>query len=165
VETVELPTKPAQTASPVETTEAVATEAATTRPATAPAETEAAVSTEDQTAAPADDYAAQIVEDLQSFAVADQALEEFESSLGRALVARVCTVEGLELRTTLREVMDVLADEAELLPETFSALGVRLINCDADRTLRIIVVDRENATGYAAGALTQTEYEAQWHAE
>jgi hypothetical protein len=74
-------------------------------------------------------------------------------------------VEGLELRTTLREVMDVLADEAELLPETFSALGVRLINCDADRTLRIIVVDRENATGYAAGALTQTEYEAQWHAE
>lgn len=165
VETVELPTKPAQTSAPVDVTEAVATEAATTRPSTAPAETEAAMPTEEQTAAPADDYAVQIAEDLQAFAVADQAFEEFESSLGAALVARVCTVEGLELRTTLREVMDALADEAELLPETFSALGVRLINCDADRTLRIIVVDLENATAYAAGALTQTEYEAQWRAE
>jgi hypothetical protein len=120
----------------VEATEEIEPEVTTTKEATEPAETEEAVPTEEETAVPADDYAAQIAEDLQSFAVADETFEELETSLGTALVARVCTVEGPELRSTLREVMDVLVDDVDLIPESLSAIGVRLINCDADRTLR-----------------------------
>lgn len=156
-QTSELPTKPAQTVSPDEATD----ETAATPAGSA---TEPSV-TEEATDAPSDDYAAQIAEELQAFAVADQAMEEINTSLGTALVARVCTLEGPELRSTLREVMGVLVDEVDLLPDTFSAVGVRLINCDGDRTLRIIVVDRENASAYADGVLTQTEFEALWRAE
>ena len=155
--TAELPTKPAQTVSPTELTEEVAL--------TPDVSATELAGTDEATVAPSDDFAAQIAESLQAFSVADQALEEVETSLGIAFVARVCTLEGPELRSTLREVMGVLVDEVDLLPEAYTAIGVRLINCDGNRTLRIIVVDRESASNYAAGVLTQTEFEAQWRAE
>jgi hypothetical protein len=153
--TAELPTKPAQTVSPDASTEEI--ELTPDVSATEPVGTDEAT--------PSDDYAAQIAEELQAFSVADQAMEEVETSLGIAFVARVCTLEGPELRSTLREVMGILVDEVDLLPEAFTAIGVRLINCDGNRTLRIIIVDRESAGSYAAGVLTQTEFEAQWRAE
>ncbi|HLU09783.1 MAG TPA: hypothetical protein VK003_08960 [Oceanobacillus sp.] len=151
-ETVELPTKPVETLAPTEEIDLTPDVSST----------EVAVTDE---AVPSDDYVERIAEELQAFSVAEQATEEVETSLGTALLARVCTLEGPELRSTLREVMGVLVDEVDLLPTTLNAIGVRLINCDGNRTLRIIIVDRESATGYAAGVLTQTEFEAQWRAE
>jgi hypothetical protein len=155
--TAELPTKPAQTVSPVAPTDEIelTVEVVQTEPASTPV----------VTAEFSGDFAALIAAELQGFSVAEVALEEVETSLGQSIMARVCTLEGPELRSTLREVMGVLVDQVDVLPETFTAIGVRLINCDSDRTLRIIVVDRESASAYAAGVFTQTEFEAQWHAE
>ena len=111
------------------------------------------------------DYTERLTTALQSFAVAAQPIEELETEFGETVVARVCTSEGLELRETLRSVMDIVANEAEGLPENLTGVGVRLINCDMDRTLRIIAVERETASSYAEDQLDDTSFEASWRAQ
>lgn len=110
-------------------------------------------------------YEERLATALQSFAVPEQSVEEMETEFGETVVVRVCTSEGLVLRETLRSVMALVSNEAELLPENFEGVGVRLVNCDMDRTLRIIAVDRESAVAFADDNLDEEQFEAQWRAQ
>jgi hypothetical protein len=111
------------------------------------------------------EYTEYLSEALQSFALADPSIEQAQTSYGDTVLARVCTSEGPLLRETLRSVMDILSNEADVIPQDIPAIGVRLINCDDDRTLRIISVDRASASAYVAGDAGESEFEAQWRAQ
>lgn len=111
------------------------------------------------------DFTERLVTALQSFAVDERAVEELETEFGETVVARVCTNEGLELRESLRTVMVLVSNEAETLPENITGLGVRLLNCDMDRTLRLIAVDRESAAEYASDEFDDSEFESRWRAQ
>lgn len=111
------------------------------------------------------DYAEYLTEALQSFAVTEEPIEVAETVFGETILANICTTEGPELRETLRSVMAVLAAEADVVPEEFRAVGVRLVDCNSSRTLRIISVGQESVSGYTSGSLSETEFEAQWRAQ
>jgi hypothetical protein len=111
------------------------------------------------------EYTEYLSEALQSFALAQPSVEQAQTSYGETVLARVCTNEGVELRETLRSVMEILANESDVVPEEFAAIGVRLMNCADDRTLRIISVDRESVNAYVSDDVDESGFEAQWRAQ
>ena len=111
------------------------------------------------------EYTEYLAEALQTFALSSPAIEDAETSYGATVLARVCTNEGLELRETLRSVMEILAHESDVVPEEFTGIGVRLIDCSDDSTLRIISVDRDSVSTYVSGNADESEFEAQWRAQ
>jgi hypothetical protein len=164
-------TLPEVEASPTESTEVeTLLETETAAPVETPDETSAAGEQEEATPEAEAElaevgYQERLATALQSFAVPEQSVEEMETEFGDTVLVRVCTTEGLELRETLRSVMVLVSNEAESLPEDLAGVGVRLINCDMDRTLRIIAVDRESAAAFADDELDEEEFEAQWRAQ
>jgi hypothetical protein len=97
---------------------------------------------------------------LSAYTLAPNGMGVEQTSLGNALVANVCTVEGPELRSTLPAVMDTLARQPLTMP--LDAIGTRLTDCDQNTTLRVIVVPYADAQAYAAGSLSEEEFQARW---
>lgn len=97
---------------------------------------------------------------LSDYTLAADEIGTEQTELGNTLVANVCTDAGLELRSTLPAVMDVIAQQPITMP--VDAVGVRLTDCGDSTTLRLIVVPFADAQSYAAGDLSEEEFQARW---
>lgn len=97
---------------------------------------------------------------LSDYTLASGGIGMERTRLGNTLVAGVCTDAGLELRSTLPAVMDIIAKQP--LDVSVDAVGVRLTDCASDTTLRLIVVPLAAAQSYAAGNLSEENFQAQW---
>jgi|GEM_PF-2042620 hypothetical protein len=99
---------------------------------------------------------------LNQLSMTDVAIERIETSMGQTLVASVCSGSGVDLRETLPQVMDAVAENLEGVSSDYTAVGSRMVDCANSSILRLIVVDREIAEAYRIGGLTQPEYEGAW---
>lgn len=97
---------------------------------------------------------------LTAFDVAESGVQVETTTLGNTLVANICTTAGVELRSTLPAVMDVLARQT--LPDNTDAVGTRMVNCDDNSALLFIVVPVDSAADYAAGNLSEEDFQALW---
>jgi hypothetical protein len=99
---------------------------------------------------------------LSAFTLPVDAVRTEATVLGDTLLVDVCSDTGLSLRTTLSSVMSIIARQATALGTATNAIGTRIIDCQANLPLRLIVVTLEEAQRYARGALSQRDFEALW---
>jgi cytoskeletal protein RodZ len=97
---------------------------------------------------------------LSAYTLSPGGIGTEQTRLGNTLVAGVCTDAGLELRSTLPAVMDIIAKQPLDVP--VDAVGVRLTDCASAATLRLIVVPLADALSYASGSLSEEDFQAQW---
>jgi hypothetical protein len=103
-----------------------------------------------------------IVNALAAYNPPENSVSEEETTLGKTLIASYCTAAGVDMRTTLPNVMQILAVETDALDPSFAAVGTRVLDCATGETLRLIVVARADATAMASGTRTQAEFESVW---
>jgi hypothetical protein len=111
------------------------------------------------TEAASNEFAA-LAEALAEFPVAENGIEEGESSFGNTVFVRVCSASGREMRSMLPLVMNAVAEASPSLDA--EALGVRMIDCEQDTEILSIAIDSESARSYADGDLTDAEFAALW---
>ncbi|MCK6578001.1 MAG: tetratricopeptide repeat protein [Anaerolineae bacterium] len=108
--------------------------------------------------------AAEVRDALADFRLAPNAISLEELGTGIVMVANVCSSPGREARTLLPAVMQALAGVADAAPDTATAVGTRLVNCEDGTSLVTVSTLRDTAIAYASGGLTSEEYAAQWTA-
>lgn len=134
-------------------TEVIPTEAA---PTTAPTTAQGA------TAQVASDSYTVIERALASYPIAESGIGQVNTTFGNTLMVTVCTAAGREMRTLLPQVMNALAKESTILGSDVAAVGVRMLNCEANTPLLTIATDLASAQSYAGGALTDGAFAATW---
>jgi hypothetical protein len=166
------------TAEEAEMTEAAITDETETEEAAEPEPTEGlldatAVATQDATPA-AESTDVVLTTDEAQFAYVADALEGFytvpddgigtaETSGGNTLLASVCSSSATQqLRQDLAGVMRIMAGVADRMSDDIEAVGARMVNCETQRLIRIIVVDRESALSFAGGTLDVSAFEQAW---
>jgi len=87
-----------------------------------------------------------------------------DTELGRTLFIDVCTSTGDDMRAALSRSMSGLSRLAGQIGSAADALGVQLIDCETEATIRIIAGLVEQAAQYASGALDRESFEAGWRA-
>lgn len=159
---------------------AAATEDVQGQPVSTPATEAAAASTEnaqDQQPVPTSETAVEaVVSDGEAAAAAlvESALTDAamlpssarveSTTLGQTMLVSVCTTAGDEMRAALGVSMGDLSTVAAQMGAAADAVGVRLVNCETEQTLRIIGAPVDAAVRYAGGALDRSSYEASWRA-
>jgi hypothetical protein len=102
-----------------------------------------------------------IAQAFSAFTVLDNGIAQEVTTLGQTTVVRVCTVPGLEMRTTLLQSMDVLARQVSEI-QNVAAIGVQVWDCSTDTMLRYMVVPVETAQAYVNDELNRESFEAEW---
>lgn len=97
---------------------------------------------------------------LSDYALAPEGIGTEQTDLGNTLVANICTSAGEELRSTLPAVMDIMVQQPIAI--SVDAVGVRLTDCGEATTLRLIVVPLADVQSYAAGNLSEEDFQARW---
>lgn len=109
--------------------------------------------------------AAALVESALTNAAALPSSARVESTtLGQTMLVSVCTTAGDEMRASLGASMTDLSTVADQMGTVADSIGVRLINCETEQTLRVIGAPADAAIQYAGGALDRANYEASWRA-
>ncbi|NDJ62123.1 MAG: tetratricopeptide repeat protein [Chloroflexi bacterium] len=102
---------------------------------------------------------------VEQFPVVDNGIEAADSSFGTTLFTAVCATPGRELRTLMPQVMFALAEISPTVDAGFAAIGAHMIDCDNDQSLLQIAVDREAAVAFAAGDLSESDFQRAWVAQ
>jgi predicted negative regulator of RcsB-dependent stress response len=108
-----------------------------------------------------DEVSNTITEQMADFKLIENGLGTKETSLGKTLLASICTTSS-SLRQTLNDSMDTLAAVSEKIEDDIKAVGVALIDCDSDRLLRVIATTTEDALAYSSGKIDTNSYQARW---
>jgi hypothetical protein len=98
---------------------------------------------------------------FSAFTIQENGIAEEETILGKTLVARICTVPGLEMRNTLLQSMDIVAHQVDI-KDGIEAVGVQVWDCSIDAILRYIAVSRDVSVEYVNNSLSQEAFEAAW---
>ena len=114
---------------------------------------------------PAEVLSAQAVQDaLPDVALAGDGVENVESELGATTLVAVCTGGGKTSREILSDVMNLIVDQVDMIPDDSDAVGVRLVSCDDDRIINLIAVPIETVQAFKAGDLAEGDFLGQWRA-
>ncbi|NWG17421.1 MAG: hypothetical protein HXY41_12370 [Chloroflexi bacterium] len=97
---------------------------------------------------------------LSAFQLASDPVNMEQTDLGSTLLVSVCVTAGPDLRATLPTVMDILARQP--LPADADALGARMVNCEDNTLLLLIVVAAADAQNYANGSVSEEDFQALW---
>jgi hypothetical protein len=97
---------------------------------------------------------------LANLSVVSNSIGVRTTDLGNTAFAGICTSNGEAMRNALREGMNALATAAEGV-ET-DAVGIMLVDCEAEVFLRAIAVPTETAKAFSAGLINEAEYSGQW---
>lgn len=100
---------------------------------------------------------------LSSFTVPDSAFRQQTTSLGETLVASVCSTNGLELRVDLIESLSSLSGSTSTVSGV-DAIAVEMVDCVSNTPLRLVGVLVADTVRFAAGELTEDEFEGLWRA-
>ncbi|MGQ9889383.1 MAG: hypothetical protein ACUVSX_12950 [Aggregatilineales bacterium] len=87
-----------------------------------------------------------------------------DTELGRTLLVDVCTSAGEGMRAVLSRAISGLSRLAGQIGGAADALGVQLVDCETNVTIRVIAGPLEQAAQYASGALDRESFEASWRA-
>lgn len=87
-----------------------------------------------------------------------------DTELGKTLLVAVCTSTGDDMRAVLSQSMNGLSRLAEQINSVADAVGVQLVDCETEATIRIIAGPVEQAAQYASGALDRENFESGWRA-
>jgi hypothetical protein len=98
---------------------------------------------------------------LDGFTVPDEGIEITPTTLGDTLLVTICAT-AAELRTTLPDTLEIVAEQSAAIAEQVDALGVRIVNCADDVVLRIIAVRTQDALAYADGTLDERDFQKSW---
>jgi len=96
-----------------------------------------------------------------SFTVQGDGIVEEDTTLGRTLTIHICTVPGLEMRSTLLASMDVLARNTNSV-ESIEAIGVQVWDCSTDTLLRFVAAPSAVSRSYVNNEIDQQSFESQW---
>lgn len=154
------------------TAEAAATDEATDAPektetaAVSPAETEdepteAPTRAATATPEPTEDPLTQLAADLEIYSVPEDGLETTDTSLGTTFLVTTCAAPGPAASEAIQGIVDVLAETVDELPEDIEAVAFGIDDCEADTTLRVVGVSLQTLQDFAAGTLSQEEFQRQ----
>lgn len=96
---------------------------------------------------------------LTEFTLAPAGIQTRQTVLGSTVIVSVCTT-ITEQGTTLSKVMGIVAKLSNGVQA--DAIGVQLMNCDDQTPLRTIAVKMQDAQSYAAGTLTDRDFQLTW---
>ncbi|MBA3873336.1 MAG: tetratricopeptide repeat protein [Anaerolineae bacterium] len=85
-----------------------------------------------------------------------------DTSLGKTLVASICTTAGKEMRDALPKAMDALAKASTDYASQAQMVAVKMVDCTTNSTLLWIGASIEDATAFANGTLTDKDFQAKW---
>jgi hypothetical protein len=134
-------------------------EQATLPPATASGTTQTIPTLKSQSA---EDPFAALKTALAAFTLADNGINITNTDLGNTLLVSVCSSAGREMRALLPQVMDTLAKANESYTGQADAVGVRMMDCQAQASLLTIGVPLSDITAYNSGSLSEQDFEAHW---
>jgi len=103
---------------------------------------------------------ASYTEALSGFQLTGEPASIEQTSLGSTLLVGICVTAGPDLRSALPVVMDTLARQP--LPAQTDAVGARMVNCQDNTLLLLIVAAAADAQDYASGDLSEEEFQARW---
>lgn len=103
---------------------------------------------------------ANYIEALSGFQLTGEPASIEQTNLGSTLLVGICVTAGPDLRSALPIVMDTLARQP--LPAQTDAIGARMVNCQDDTLLLLIVAAAADAQDYASGELSEEEFQARW---
>lgn len=98
---------------------------------------------------------------LSSLSVVDDSVEVAETDFGDTVLVSICTTPGNQLRSDLREAMTAIASQSDSLSDA-DAAGVRLIDCDEERTINVIAISIQDAMALQSGELEQDAFSSRW---
>lgn len=102
-----------------------------------------------------------VSEALSEFDLVEGGIGTNETSLGATLLASVCST-GETLRDTLNRAMSAIASASEVIPGDVQAIGVALIDCNADKKYRIIATPTENAVAFSNNEIDVRAFQSGW---
>lgn len=124
-----------------------------------------AVPTIESVVSPEEESAAALVEAaLANDAVLPGSARVEGTPLGPTMLVSVCTTAGDEMRVALDTSMRDLAGTVDQMAGVADAVGVRLVDCATEMTLRVIGVPADTAEAFAAGDIDLTAYQGSWRA-
>jgi hypothetical protein len=99
---------------------------------------------------------------FQGYRIVDDGVNITQTGLGSTLLVSVCSGAGAQLRTTLPQVMSIVARQSAVIAGV-DAYGVRMVNCAAGNTpLLVIAVNATDAAAYASGSLSEQDFRRAW---
>ena len=99
---------------------------------------------------------------LQAFAIADGGIVVTQTAMGKTLLVTTCATTGLGLGDLVAGILNTLSGQSGLIPEDVNAIGVQVVDCEQDNTLRIIGVGLEDALEFSNGNLDEKEFQRRW---
>jgi hypothetical protein len=142
----------------------------TSTPEDSRTDTEGEIPTPEDAAAPAEtDTAAEVatagvnerlIEALGDYTLPVEPFETITTDLGTTFIATICSTPE-ELRTTAIGAMNVIANNGRLL-NNVDAVGVRIVDCETNTTLRAIAVEMKDALDFSMGTLNENDFQSQW---
>mgnify|MGYP006274747711 CR=1 FL=1 len=103
-----------------------------------------------------------LIASLDDFDILPEPVNTETTALGNTLLVSACGVAGPAINNTVRGVLDVITTQLDGLPDDVLAVGVRIVDCDQDSTIRTIAVSRADAQAYADGDLSDGDFLRAW---
>ncbi len=103
-----------------------------------------------------------LVSALGDFDLPENPVDTETTTLGNTLLVTACGVAGPAINNTVRNVLNIVTEELDSISNDVMAVGVRVINCDAETAISTIAVTRADAQAFADGELDDREFLRAW---
>ncbi|MFZ4814986.1 MAG: hypothetical protein ACOYL5_10665 [Phototrophicaceae bacterium] len=127
-----------------------------------PTPTTVPTATPHPTNTPTPDLAEQLIAALAGFDLSDQGVTRVATELGDTWLVEVCITAETDRTLLLDDGFSALAENIGAIPQNAQAIGIALLDCEAEAALRLVAVERATLDALVAGNLAPTEFQRQW---